>query len=118
MDLSQAVTDPDMAEPFIVVRSTGAFVAGGWKANPPQNIQGYGVISIASGADLDMVPEGDRIKESIVIHTTQELLLDNEPAKQMCDNVIWQGTTYRVYAANNFSNRNYWKALACRKAGN
>ena len=61
MDLSQAVNDPDMAELFTIVRTSGAFAAGGWQPGTPQNIQGYGVVSIASGKDLEMVPEGDRI---------------------------------------------------------
>lgn len=118
MDLSEAVTDPDMAESFVILRATGQFGLGGWQQNAPVAIPGFGVVSIAKAQDMEMIPEGDRISGSIVIHSTQELLLTNEDTNQMADQVVWMGDVYRVYASGDYGNRNFFTALAARKKGN
>lgn len=117
MDLSDVVSDPDLAEPYVIRRITGSFQAGGWQANAPQDIAAYGVVSVAKAKDLDAIPEADKIEEAMVFHSTQEMFVTSEATNQTSDLLVWQGDTYRVYSVANYSNRNYWKALAARIAG-
>lgn len=117
MDFADVVEDPDIAEPFTIQRQTGQFGQGGWIPGLPTIIPAFGVVSMAKAKDLDMIPEGDLVSESIVVHTTTEMFVTNAEHSGTSDLLVWQGTTYRIMNVGNFSNRNYWKAIACRLAG-
>lgn len=118
MDLSDAVNDPDMAESFTVLRRAGTFQAGGWVPGTPTSVPFYGVVSIASGTDLEAIPEGDRIRGAIVVHSTQEMFTTDAAISGMSDLIVWQGDQYRVYDVSNYSNRVFWKAIAAKIIGN
>ena len=117
LDLSEIVSDPDLAEQFQIVRSRGGFVAGGW-SDQLTTIAAYGVVSVASEKDLEMVPEGDRVRESRVFHSTQAMYVTNADNQGTSDFLVWQGVKYRVYSVADYSNRGYYRAIACRMQGN
>lgn len=118
MDLSDVVSDPDLAENYTIQRITGSFQAGGWVANSPVSIPAYGVVSVAKPEDLDGIPEGDRIEGSMVFHSTQQMFVTKSATNQTSDQLLWQGDLWRVYSVGNYSNRQYWKAIAARILGN
>jgi hypothetical protein len=117
VDLSEVVSDPDLAESFTITRNTGAFGSGGWIPNAPTVIPAYGIVSVAKQADLDAIPEADKISEAMVFHSTQEMFITNAAGSATSDTLQWQGTNYRVYSVANYSNRGYWKAIATKMAG-
>jgi hypothetical protein len=117
LDLSSVVSDPDLAEPFQITRNTGAFGLGGWIPGTPTVIPAYGIVSVAKQADLDAIPEADKISEAMVFHSTQEMFITNAAGSATSDTLQWQGTNYRVYSVANYSNRGYWKAIATRLSG-
>ena len=106
-----------MAENFVITRTPGVFGAGGWIPGTPQIIQAYGVVSVASAKDLDAVPEGDRVKGSMVFHSTNPMFVTNGLAGATSDVLNWNGDQYRVYNVGDYSNRGYYKAIACRLLG-
>lgn len=116
IDVSDVVNSPDFAEPFTIRRSSGGFVAGGW-AQTTSDIPASGVISIAKDKDLSSLPEGDKVKEAIVVHSTQEIMLTSLANNRTSDLVIWMGQSYRVLSVANYSNRGYYKAIAERILG-
>lgn len=118
MDLSDVVSDSDLAETYTIQRITGSFQAGGWVANSPVSIPAYGVVSVATQEDLDAVPEGDKITGGMVFHSTQQMFVTKSSTNQTSDQLLWQGDLWRVYSVGNYSNRQYWRALAARMAGN
>lgn len=117
IDLSDVVGDPAMADPFTIERSQGGFGRGGWIASPPLVIPGFGVVSVASGADLEALPEADRIHEARVFHTTQEILLPSADRNGLSDVLIYQGVRYRVVNSKDYSSRGFFWVIAVRMKG-
>ena len=64
--VSDIILDPDLAESFIIFRTSGVFVAGVWTAATPTQIPARGVVAVATDQDCEMVPEGDRVTGSMV----------------------------------------------------
>jgi hypothetical protein len=119
MDLSQVVLSGALAERFQVVRSKGAFVAGGFSSQQSAFFA-YGVVSVASGKDLDQVPEGDRIQEARVFHSRVPIYLTRDNLAEgtgVSDILVWKNTKYRVISSSNYSNRNYYRAVGVRMEG-
>ena len=113
--LDDVVTDPDLAEWYTVERSIdGQFVAGGY-TDAKTTLQMYGVVSRDVSKEMDMVPEGDRVKALRAFWSTQEIFLTNENG--ISDVLVWQNEKFRVVAVSNYSNRRYWKAIGARMQG-
>jgi len=115
VDLNEVVNDPDLAEPFTLLRTTGNFVQGGYQPNRTQAIASFGVISSPSGEELKQIPEGDRVEGMITIHTQNEIKETNPNG--ISDVVLWLGQKYRVIKVWKYANRNFWYAIAGRMAG-
>lgn len=126
-DLGFVVSDGVLSEPYSIIRSTGSFQKGGWVTSET-TIPGYGVVSVATAEDLEMVPEGDRVTGSMVFHSQDriyETMLDvpaqGATVQRVSDIMVWPvGTNrqWRVLSVFPYPNRNYWKAIAVRLAGN
>ena len=132
-DLAFVVDDGVLSEPYEIQRSTGSFELGGWVTSS-SIIPGWGVVSVASAEDLDMIPEADRVTGSMVFHSQQRIFitqLDDEPgdpnggaedgadpSQRVSDILIWGYTKWRVLHCYPYPNRNFWKAIAVRLAGN
>ena len=120
--LSEIINDPDLAEAFTIIRSSGSFASGGWR-NVQTNIKSYGVIDNAQGQDLEMIPEGDRVLGAIVIHTEAPMYVSHEDpvdgvnSPGISDIVVWHGQQWRLMHVSDRSNRGYYSAVAVRMAG-
>ncbi len=117
IDLSEVVADPDLAEPFTIFRTTGYFDRGGWTAGPPVQIPARGVVTPASDRELDMVPEGDRIKGSMTFHTHEELHLTSVSEGSVSDKILWQGDYYRLVFIAPWTSFGFNKAVGVRMEG-
>jgi len=120
LDLSDVVSDPDLADEYTVNRITGSFQLGGWQQSSV-SIPGYGVVSVASDEDLQMIPEGDRLSGAMVFHSVDQIYItEKDPtnnAQHISDQLLWNNQLYRVLKVWPYNNRNYWKAIAVRMAG-
>jgi len=133
-DLSFVVDDGVLSESYTIQRSTGLFKLGGWVTDS-NNVPGYGVVSVANEEDLLMVPEADRVTGAMVFHSQQriyETQLDDgygnpnygsgegygATTQRVSDILIWGFQRWRVLHVSPYLNRNYWKAIAVRLAGN
>ena len=118
IDLSEVINDPDMAETFTILRTTGQFAAGGFVRNAPATLNTYGVVSVATAKDIDALPEGDHINEVRAFWTVDPLYVTNDANSEVSDILVWQGTQYRILTEPDYNNRGYYKALATRMVGN
>ena len=116
IDLSDVVSDPALADAFIIERSQGGFVAGGW-SNSVDRIPAFGVVSVANQDELQMIPEADRITGARVFHSTQEMFVTGADRNGLSDVLIFEDVKYRVYNVFGYGNRGYFKALAARMVG-
>jgi len=115
IDVQDVVNDPDLAQPFTILRSTGIWVTGVW--TPTQTvIQSYGVIAEPSVRELDMVPEGDIVKGMLVFWSSEPIYATHatEGVGGSSDMLIWRGNNYRVLTVRQYEDYLYYKALATR----
>lgn len=118
IQVGEIVTDPDLAQPFVVTRSTGQFVLGGWQENPPATIQMYGVVSVANEQDLEAIPEGDRVRGAMVFHAIQEIFTTHEDTSSGTSDIItWNNEQYRVVSIAPYKDYGYYRATAVRMKG-
>jgi hypothetical protein len=121
--LADAINDPELAESFVLLRSTGTFGQGGYQVTVA-NVPSYGVIDNSPGDLLRELPEADRIEGSIGVHTeaviyeTQDDEGDNDNQSGVSDIILWHGVKWSVYHVWDRSNRGYYSALASRMRGN
>ena len=126
IDVSEVITDPDLAQSYTVLRSTGSFVKGLWTEDTPTSITMTGVITVANDRELDQIPEGDRIKGAMVFHSTQVLYTTrvgtNESRKAtrsgISDKIVWRGEQYKVLNVSPYIDYGFYKAIGERIKGN
>jgi hypothetical protein len=123
MNLTDVVNDPDIAESFIILRSTGgSFGPGGWTEPSPIQLSVYGIVSIADAKTIATLPEADQISEAIVINTETPIFVtrvagEGTSGPGTSDIVVWNGDKYRVAKVHNYDSRGYWWAVAVRLLG-
>jgi hypothetical protein len=117
---TDTINNPDIAEPFIILRSTGQQGAGGWQSSTT-NLSAYGVCTVAEDTFLEMIPEADRVHGGRVfvsttqMYTTEEMREDGTSGTS--DILKWHGRRYRIRSVGNFSQRGYYFAVATRMLG-
>jgi hypothetical protein len=120
-DLSFVIDDGVLSESWVIVRSTGVFIQGGWVTTETQ-VPGYGVVSVATPEDMDEIPEADRVTGMMVFHSQPRIYATQfDPADQVqrvADKMLWTFQLWRVLHVFPYPNRNYWKAFAVRMQGN
>lgn len=112
INVGEVVVDPDLAQPFTILRSAGIFVNGVWKSTETK-LQTIGVISVASEGEVNMLPEGDVILGARVFHTDQPIFKTQE-GKGSSDILIWRDQKYRVLRVAQYQDYGYWRAIASR----
>jgi len=125
MDLSVALADPNMAEAFTIIRSSGAWGAGGWQQTGQRRITAHGVVSVASAKQMDTLSEADTIHGAIVINTRTQVFgthiaaagPDDTNTPGTADIIIWRDQQYRVVTTNPYRTRGYWWVIAGRMLG-
>ncbi len=112
INVSKVTKSRKLSQEFTVVRTTGNFAAGGWVDGVPQNITMRGIVIPSTPAELWELPEADRIKEAIMVYTTDPLLLSRTGQNPgNADKVVWQGKTYNVILSKNYSSYGYVRSV-------
>lgn len=116
IDVSDIVSDPDFAESFTLLRSTGgAYDSSGEYQDSKTSTPMYGVIEEINSDDLDQVPEGDRIMGAITVWSPQQMNATSTAG--ISDIVVWHGQNWRVAKTWDRSTDGFWKAIAVRMSG-
>lgn len=115
INVADVVSDPDLAQPFTILRSTGSWVNGVWQSTVVST-PSYGVIAEPTEVDLEMVPEGDKVKGAIVVWSPQIIYATHatEGAGGSSDIIIWNGLNHRVLQTKLYSDYGYYRAIATR----
>lgn len=117
ISLLRVVTNPMLCQSFTVLRSSGQQGPGGW-INQETQLTLYGVVSVASDKDLQMIPEGDRIGGAMVFHSAEQIYTTRTGAGQgISDILVWNGEQYKVSALAPYSDYSYYRAIAVRLLG-
>lgn len=118
-ELQDVVNDPDLAEPFIIERSSGGqFVSGGWSEDTTE-ISVFGVVTVATEKQLESLPEADRVHGIRAFFLQCPIYVTSEERGGTSDILVWNGVNYRVLQVAQFQNRGgFYCALAARMTGN
>jgi hypothetical protein len=118
-ELQDVCNDPDMGEPFTIQRQPGTFGPTGWQTSTPQEIQAFGVVTVANNKALQMVPEADRVNAERMFISECPMHVTSEDNSSTSDILVWNGINYRVMAVGQYQNRGgYYCAVATRMLGN
>jgi hypothetical protein len=115
--MTDVLSDADVCSPFTIQRNPGQFSGGGWQAYTPQIIRAFGAVRNATGRELEMVPEADRVHESMSFRSTTPMYMTDEAMGITADILTWNGEQYRVVLSKNYSEQGYYFAIARRTAG-
>lgn len=118
LSLSEIVNDSELGQRFLIIRSSGTWGLGGWK-NTSANIPAFGIISVATDEALDMVPEGDRVRGSMLFISQTRIYESNASTNQegVSDQIQWNGQTYRIVSVGPWSDNQFWYAVGVRMSG-
>lgn len=112
INVAELMQDPDLAQPFQVERSAGAFAnEGEWVAAAPTVIPLVGIVQPANRDSLAFLPEGTRLGNTIMVMCDQELRIDDADATRS-DVIVWHGNPYRVINAKPWKDHGFWQVWA------
>lgn len=117
INVADLLNDPDLCEPFTITRNPGQFAAGGWQGSGPTTFNAYGAVRNATGKELDMVPEGDRVHEMISFRSVTPMYMTDEAQSITSDILTWHGQKYRVVFSKDYTSQGYTLAIAARMLG-
>ncbi len=116
-ELQDVVNDYDLADNFTILRSEGSFVAGGWQ-DKKTSIPVWGVVTVATDKQLQMIPEADRVTGARMFLCEQPLYTTSEMNSGTSDILVWGNQQYRVLSVGPYENRGgYYCAIASRMSG-
>jgi hypothetical protein len=104
---ARVLANPNLVEAFTIRRPTPAMQEG-VETVTNADIAASGSLQPAKPADLQGLPEGQRLAETIAVWTTTEVKAD--PGAP--DELLWSGRTYRVVALERWPD--HYRALAQR----
>lgn len=115
IQVSEVVNDPDLAQPFTILRSVGSWLNGVWQSTQT-SIQSYGVIADPSDRELEMIPEGDRVKGAKVFWSSTPIYGTHatEGAGGSSDILVWHGLNFRVLHVFQYQDYGVYRAVAVR----
>lgn len=122
IDVSELITDPDFAQSFSLVRTTGEYINGRWTETLEETLTRTGVISPASAKELRQLPEADRVEGTISIFTKEIMYITSDAGTELrsSDKVLWKSHYYKIISVENWSDwgEGFYHALAQRITGN
>jgi hypothetical protein len=119
IDMSDIINDPELAQSFLVLRESGGeFGEGGWIPGRITEISMSGPVLPSSPAELQQVPEGDRVTEAKTFYCTAPLYTTRKTA--LADMIRYPaigGDEYKVVHVFDRQANGFIKAIGVRMAG-
>ncbi len=115
--VSRVVEDPNLGQPFTIIRTKGTFAAGGWQASETAKIPSFGVIVPADEEALAQVPEGDRVTGAVQLFCVQRIYQTQVQFGNVSDKIDWNDQQYRVVSVQPWVSFGFWAAVLVRMSG-
>jgi hypothetical protein len=117
INVAKVLTSHRLCKSFTVYRNTGHFAIGGYEQDSEQEISMIGAVMPTDSKDIDQLPEGDRVTESFTFYSKDPIYLTSSDNHGTSDQILYNGTRYRVAKVRNFLDYGYNKAIAVRMNG-
>lgn len=119
ISVEEIIDDPDLAQTYTIYRSQGEWIGGRWVEDTPIEISACGTIIVASEKDLEMVPEGDRVKGMMTFYNKGKIYVTRaNPSEGLSDKMYWNGDWYKIISAAPYGDYGFYKAVGARLTGN
>lgn len=116
IDVTELLEDPDFAESFRLIRTTGQWNEGRFEVNAPESIPFYGPVQPPSSQDMEILPEGERLKGVMCFWVKgSEVYLTREDG--IGDLFLWRGNHYKIIQVNQWADYGWVKAFGIRMEG-
>ena len=116
LNLGWVTRRPFCSEPFTIHRfAGGAFDnTGVWVKGAEVTIAAQGAIQPAGYGELSSLPEGERSKNHIRIHSTVEIYKNEGETATVnnSDRIEWRGRLFKVVSTQHWGDFGYWEVLA------
>lgn len=105
-------------KPYTVNRKSGNWVEGRF-VQTETAIPTSGVITAAGTKDIMQVPEGDRVSQIVVFHSTLPLYVthDDVQGRGTSDEIEWHGQRYRLFQGKDWSDFGYYRMVGVSMGG-
>lgn len=110
IDLSELIHDADFNTTFKVKKVIGTYWERGIATEKRSSLTVTGIVLPASPHDLEMLPEGDRVKGAKTF-VTDAIPLEIGNTHRTADICEWGGRDYKIISAWDYSIGSYYKAL-------
>jgi hypothetical protein len=123
VNVSELLTDPDFVQALTGTRETIQIATTGDAAGEaivtatPLSFSGV-AMPLRSAKDLELLPEGLRNLDAVIIYTNYQLFDTNgddgtaTPGPAIVDTIQYHGKAYKVYVCEAWSEYGYYKAIA------
>lgn len=110
IDVSELIHDPDFCTGFTIIRREGRWTEDGTYTTEASESDVMGVVRPASGADLQMIPEGDERRETLNFLTLEKTYLTDE--NHLADVFRYRGKTYKAVSKRDWKDHGFYKTTA------
>lgn len=120
--MSQTADFSDMISSFSVPGVTRLTYVNGYYGDDGRYIIGN-VVSMPivasmqqpTGAQLQLLPEGQRVEDSIVVYTSSPLNTANTPGGEKADRIQYQGFTFEVQSQMDWTANGNFTGAICKR---
>lgn len=113
-DVAYLVEDEDLgAQDFSILRRTGKYVKGTFTEISRETLTKKGLIVPKDAEQLQFFPEGERKKGMITVYSRADLHLTE--GGDVSDEIIWDGSNYRVVLVDPFTDYGFSVAHCSRR---
>ena len=109
INVSELIHDPDFCTTFILRHRSGTWVDGRFQTTATDSMV-TGVVRPANGKELELLPEGDRMKDVKVFYTWEKVQLSED--ENASDEFIWQGGRYKALQVQDWSAHGFYETMA------
>lgn len=117
MNIGRVLDNPKFRQSFTVYRKSGQFGAGGYQETET-SLPMSGVVTPTTSRDIQQVPEGDRVTESMTFYTKDSLYITHtDGTAGTSDQAVYRGARYKIVQVKNYLDYGYNKAIGMRMSG-
>lgn len=116
INLTGVLTSRAFAQPYSIIRSTGAFALGGFQSSPT-TLPAFGPVTVAKEEELAQAAEGDRVTGAMTFYSSEPIYETTAQNSNVSDVLVWNGQRYRVAKVWPYLSYGFYKAVGVRMAG-
>lgn len=115
INVSEAI-DSDTAERITISRDTGSYVDGLWVANgAPLLVPALAGVQQPSTKQLEVLPRGEKATDAKLFISNKRINTTDAKSGLPADNIIFEGETYKCYAAADWGSYGHWTVVGVRQ---